>query len=386
MHFAFAALFFFGILTLWVPGYWPVTVFQVGIFALAAVVLWRARLFPPAFAWPVVPLSAAVLCGLIQWLTGRSMSAMDTNVAILQWTTFLCVFVIGLSLFRDNAVRVWFRSIILWFTFIVAVLATLQNFTAKGKVFWFFVTPYVESAMGTILNRNHYAAFIEVVLPIALYLAVVREHDSLLYAGVAATLYASVITSASRAGVVLSTAEVMLVPLLLWGRRRTDGRKVVKAFIGLAVLSVVFSAVVGWDAVWARLWTADPLAVRRELSLASLHMVGAHPWLGSGLGTWATVYPSFALIDTGTIANQAHDDWLQWAAEGGVPFGILLTTLFFWALRPALRSVWGIGVLAFFLHATVDFPFSRPVLGSWAIVVLALVALTPAEDLRETAP
>src|ERR1035438_238583 len=40
MHVAFAALFFFAILTLWVPGYWPVSVFQAGIFVLAARAVW----------------------------------------------------------------------------------------------------------------------------------------------------------------------------------------------------------------------------------------------------------------------------------------------------------------------------------------------------------
>jgi len=41
MHIALAALFAFAILTLWVPAYWPVTVFQVGIFALCAFTLCR---------------------------------------------------------------------------------------------------------------------------------------------------------------------------------------------------------------------------------------------------------------------------------------------------------------------------------------------------------
>ena len=63
MQVPLAALFFFAILTLWVPGYWPVTVFQVGIFALAAVAVWRARLSPPAFAWPIVPLTFGSCAG-----------------------------------------------------------------------------------------------------------------------------------------------------------------------------------------------------------------------------------------------------------------------------------------------------------------------------------
>jgi hypothetical protein len=142
---------------------------------------------------------------------------------------------------------------------------------------------------------------------------------------------------------------------------------------------LVVTAVVGWESVWNRFWAPDPLAVRRELAISSFHMAASHPWFGTGLGTWPTVYPRYAIIDIGAFANQAHDDWLQWTAEGGFPFGIMLATLFFWSLRPAFRSVWGLGVVAVFLHAIVDYPFSRPALGSWPILILSLLAFTASE-------
>ena len=386
MHVAFAALFFFGVLTMWVPEYWPVTVFQVGIFALAAVSVWRARLSPPAFAWPLVPLSFAVLWGIFQWLTGRTAYAFDTRLAILRWTTFLSVFLVGISLFRDDAVRRWFRSAIVWFAFLVSILATLQTFTSGGKVFWLFATPYTDKVMGPILSPNHYAAFIEAVLPIAVYLAVCRDRDSLLYSGMAATMYASVIASASRAGTVLTTAEIVLVPLLAWALGRASGRNVAAALLRIGFLFAFFTAVVGWQSVWGRFWTPDPLAVRRELTVSTVHMAASHPWFGTGLGTWPTVYPRYAIVDIGAFANQAHDDWLEWTAEGGFPFGIMLATLFFWSLRPAFRSVWGLGVVAVFLHAIVDYPFSRPALGSWPILVLSLLACTAAESRKSGSP
>jgi O-antigen ligase len=379
MHVAFAALFFFAILTLWVPGYWPVSVFQAGIFALAAVAVWRARLSPPAFVWPLVPLSFAVLWGLFQWLTGLTACAIDTKLAVLRWATFLSVFLVGIWLFRDDAVRRWFRSAIVWFAFLVAVLASVQTFTSHGKVFWLFDTPYTDYVMGPILSRNHYAAFIEAVLPIALYLALRRERESLLYSGMAAVMYASVIASASRAGTVLATAEVVLVPLLVWVLRRAPGRNVATGLLRMGILFAVFTAVVGWESVWSRFWVPDPLAVRRELAVSTLHMATSHPWFGTGLGTWSTVYPHYAIIDVGALANEAHNDWLQWTAEGGFPLGIMLATLFIWSLRPAFRSIWGLGVVAVFLHAMVDYPFSRPAMGSWPILVLSLVACTAAE-------
>ena len=374
MHILLAALFFFAILTLWVPALWPVAVFEIGIFALAAVALLRARHHPPAFAWPLVPLSFAVLWGLIQLLTGRTVYAFDTANAIVAWLAFLAVFFLGLSLFHSPAIARWFRSAMLWFGFLVSILAILQSFTSAGRVFWLFPTPYTELLMGPILSRNHYAAFIEVVLPIALYQALTRRRGALLYAAMAAVMYASVIASASRAGAVLATAELAAVPLLLWIRGGSEGATVRSAFLRMALLLAAFTAIVGPETVWTRFWTPDPYATRREFAVSSLHMVAAHPWSGTGLGTWSTAYPRYAIADFGAFANQAHSDWLQWAAEGGIPFALMLATLFLWSVRPAVRSVWGLGVVSVFLHATVDYPFSRPALGSWSILLLSLLA------------
>jgi hypothetical protein len=261
----------------------------------------------------------------------------------------------------------------LWFAFLIAVLATFQTFTSNGKVFWLFATPYVDSVMGPILNRNHYAAFIEAVLPFALYRATGSQRDGLLFSGISAVMYASVLASASRAGTILTTAEAVLVPLLLWLFGRVSRRNVLFSLLRVGFFFAIFVSVVGWEPVWARLRTPDPLAIRRELAISTLHIIESHPFFGTGLGTWPTVYPRYAILDTGFFANQAHDDWLEWTAEGGLPFGIMLLTLFVWSLRPAFRSVWGLGVVAVFLHATVDYPFSRPALGSWPILILSLL-------------
>jgi hypothetical protein len=371
MHIVLAALFAFGILTLWVPAYWPVTVFQTGIFALCAVVLWRR---PPArIPYPVIPLAAAVLWGLVQVGASLTAYAFETKTAVVQWTTYLAVFVTGFCLFQRTDVSRWFRSAMLWFAFPVSVWATLQTFTSGGEVFWLFPTGN-GSVMGPILSPNHYAAFIEVALPMALYKALRSRSDSLLYSAMAAAMYASVIASASRAGTVLATAEILAVAALMAARGLASGRAIGAALLRAVVLFAVFTAVAGWGRVWDRFWQPDPMNVRREFAVSTLHMIADHPYTGCGLGTWATTYPRYAIVDPGTFANQAHDDWLQFAAEGGIPFGVLMFTLSIWTLRPAWRSIWGLGAVAVFLHAFVDYPFSRPALGSWAILVLAMLA------------
>jgi len=212
------------------------------------------------------------------------------------------------------------------------------------------------------------------VLPFALYESIRGRGGGLLYAGMAAVMYASVIASTSRAGTILVSAEVLVVPALLWVRGFASGRAVGAAFLRMAVLFAVFTAVVGWEHVRDRFLMPDLIAGRREFAISTLHMIAAHPWSGVGLGAWPTAYPRYAILDDGKFANQAHSDWLQWVSEGGIPFGIILATLFGWSILPAFRTVWGLGALSCFMHAGVDFPFSRPALGSWAILIVAMLA------------
>lgn len=374
MHVILAGLVCFGILTLWIPDYWPVTAFQVGVFALAPIAVWRSSKRLPGFPYPLVALGFPVVLGVMQWLAGWTAYPFVTQTAIVHWATFLAVFLVGICLFADQQVSHWFRLAMLWFGFVVAIVATVQTFSSDGKVFWIFPSGYSDYVMGPILSRNHYAAFIEAILPIALYHALRSEKDSLLYSAMAGAMYASVIASASRAGTVLASGEILAVIVLMWARGRTSGRAVGLSLLKIAILFAVFTGVVGWESVWMRFWAPDPTAVRPELAMASLRMIAAHPWSGVGLGAWSTVYPRYALVDIGAFANQAHNDWLQWTAEGGVLFGLIMAGLFFWCLRAAYRTMWGLGALAVFLHALVDYPFSRPALGSWTFLILAMLS------------
>ena len=132
-------------------------------------------------------------------------------------------------------------------------------------------------------------------------------------------MYASVIASASRAGAVLATFEIVLVPLLLWGFRRTPWTQrrrraaphgsASRRLHGRRWMGIRVEPYLG-----ARPIQRAPGTVPRPVRMAQ-----SHPWFGIGLGTWPIVYPSYALIDTGSFANQAHNDWLQWTAEGGIP-------------------------------------------------------------------
>jgi hypothetical protein len=374
MYIVLAALLAFGILTLWIPAAWPVAVFEIGVFTLTAWAVCRIRRQPPFAVYPFLPFSFAVALGLFQLSAHRTVYAFATVQSVVQWLTFLCVFFVATAALREERALLHFREAMLWFGGIVALVATLQTFTGEGKIFWLFPVEYSDVAMGPILSRNHYAAFIELLLPLAIYRALCSKERPYPYAGLAAVLYASVIASSSRAGTILSTVGVVVVVALVYRRGLVAGRQAGLVLGRIAALLVLFTLIVGWQAVWNRLLQPDPMSFRRELDISSLHMIGDHPWTGVGLGAWPTAYPKYAIIDAGVFANQAHCDWLQWAAEGGIPFGIAMVVLFAWSLRLGFRTIWGLGIVSVFLHACVDYPFSRPALGSFCVVMLALLA------------
>ena len=364
---ALTFLLFGSILLLWIPARWPASLFQVGVFALA--MPYRPRWTPVS-----IPLAATVLWGLVQLALNRTIYRWETWNAVLTWTTQLVCFLLAFQLFADGRLRNRFLRDLFYFGFALSVISTLQLFTSQGKVFWIFPSGYKDLVLGPFVYHNQYAAFVEMVFPLAVVAALQSRERAPIYAGMAATLYASVIASASRAGSALVTLELIAIVLLALFQRRISRRTAALAS-GIFVMFVAcFGAVVGWQALWHRLQMPDPFVTRRELLHSTLDMIHERPAMGFGLGTWSTAYPAHAYSDDGLFANQAHNDWAQWAAEGGLPFFLFLLSIAVWSVRPAAHSLWGVGVVSVFLHCLVDYPIQRPALGGLFFVLLGVLA------------
>ncbi len=298
-------------------------------------------------------LAAVVAWGAVQWLSGWTVDAFRTQEVMLDWTVNLVGFAVALALAEDAERRERFLTGALIFA---AGLSVVAMVTAPSGVF------------GPFVYRNQYAAFVEVLLPVALVRAFVDRERAWAYVGAAGLLFASVVASGSRAGAVLCSTEVLVVPLLLGGRGAW------KVIAGIATSVAGLTLVAGWEPLWARFQEPRPYSLRWDLLQSSLEMWRSRPWTGWGLGTWSQVYPGFARYDDGTFVNQAHNDWAQFAVEGGIPLLALMLFVSARVLRPALRSVWGIGMLAVFAHCLVDYPLQqRPALATFFFVMLGMV-------------
>ena len=101
----------------------------------------------------------------------------------------------------------------------------------------------------------------------------------------------------------------------------------------------------------------------------------------SGMGNWPAAYPAYATFDGESFSpSQAHNDWAQWAVEGGLPFAILMLSVAVWTFPPsASRGLRGLGAVAVFAHCLVDYPIQR--IGV-ALVMFSLIAALAYPDER----
>lgn len=370
---------------MWVDGRWATSLPEVASFLLAA--LWMAAFVSgrqrPRLSFALIPLIAMILWGVFQTQSGITIYRWRRWAAILYWSGNLAFFFTGLQVFSDPGLRTRFLRALLWFGFITSVVSTLQALTVNAKVYWIFQTAYTQwNVFGPFVYHNQYAAFIELILPIALYFAVTEREWRFVYIVMAAAMYASVVASGSRAGFVLTTAELGWVPFIALRGRRLKVRPVLQAGGALAVMVVILSMLAGPDLLVTKLDNPDQFNIRRYFNYASLAMIRARPVSGFGLGNWATAYPAYAVKDVGMYANQAHNDWAQWAVEGGLPFAAMMLLLAAWAIPRGLRAGWGAGVAAVFLHCAVDYPIQRTAVALVFFAMIAAVAYPAGRGVR----
>ncbi len=368
------ALLAWSVATCWVRAAWAASAFQIAVFVCAAVWCLQAAARRLAIEIPVVLVLLSAICGwaALQLAAGWTVLPAATRDGLLYWLSALATAFLVYRSCTGSPEREAFLKALLYVGFAVSALGAVQLFTSDGRVFWLFPSGYLSEVIGPFVSANNYAAFVELLVPIALALAIKDTRRSVAWLAIAACMVASVLASGSRAGSALVVAEVAAVSLV--GPARLLEGRLVRGFLVFALLGAGFAAVFGFEFLWRKLAQEDPYAVRRELLESTLAMIRARPATGFGLGAWPSVYPQFAVIDTGAVANHAHNEWAQWAAEGGLPMLALAAGVFACCLRPALRSVWGIGIPAVFVHSLVDYPFLRLGLAAWIFAMIGALA------------
>lgn len=366
-----ALLVLAGILTAWIDSGAEHYLHAAALLCGAAWMLHAAiRRTEAAFHWlAIVPVACAGWAAM-QVLSGWTVSTHETWNSASAWLARAAVFCLAFAGFRDRERRESCITAMVWFGGAYALLGLLGWYAGNGSILWLFPSGYTEQVAGTFANRDQFAALMELLLPFALA-RTLAGHGSAAAATCAGLMFASVVASASRAGVLIVAAEALVFIAVACRRRNYQAA-------GFAAVAVAVCTLIGgWTYALERFSLADPFAYRREMLAATVEMIRSRPLTGFGLGSWPAVYPGFAVFDPpGVYMNHAHNDWAEWAADGGIAFVLLPGILAGASALFMRRRIWAMGVPAVFLHAAVDFPLHKTALFFALVFVTALVAST----------
>jgi O-antigen ligase len=294
----------------------------------------------------------------------------------------------------------------------------LFELTAKSPRILFYKKIFsLGSVTGTFVNRSHLAGYLEMIIPLALGLLIARLNflslggeglkdrlvhmtgkglpSNLLLLGAVVLMSLGIIFSQSRAGIFILVLtfllffEFIVLHFSRFGRRR----RWLRNFIWITFVLVTVSALyIGIGSTIQRFALDDLLRENRPLLWGNVgRIIAAFPLLGSGLGTFVSVYPAYEKVaGPELLLVHAHNDYLEYLAELGViGFALLagavlfigMSSLISWRERKnpdvkgiALGGIISIAVIL--VHSLTDFNLHIPANMLLFAVVLALTFVT----------
>jgi O-antigen ligase len=281
----------------------------------------------PVFSPLLPPVAALALVVLGQLFFRRTASPYNTRMELLLLLSDLIVLFLAVQAFRtleDWRGFVWFG---MFFGFLVSLFGILQQLTFNGKLYWVREMRYGGIPFGPYANRNHFAGFVELLLPLALVplvLGRVRRERWPVVGLFAILPIGALFLSASRGGILSFAVELGLLALVMFGRR-IMGKTLLSAGAILLLALLMVS------------WLGVNQILQRFSSMQSLEMTGGkrasmrhdtwrlfldHPLTGTGLGTLQIVFPPYETLYDGKIVNHTHNDYLEALAETGLAGGL----------------------------------------------------------------
>jgi O-antigen ligase len=283
------------------------------------------------------------------------------------------------------------RSQIVRVFYVIFMMGVFEAFYGMLQ-YYGFSTRFIS---GTFVSRNHFAGYLEMIIPIGLALIFIRMDllsftrlswkekliklaekktaiSLLMLLGVILMSLALVFSRSRSAAVLLIFIYIFFFFLSLISVRKNKEheKKIRIVLVSVFIIIFCFSFYVGMDTTFER-FSMERLAKESRLGIweNSLKLLAGYPVLGTGLGTFAALFPN--MEGDGKLAkiSHAHNDYLEYLIETGViGFGLLFggILIIFWACfkfwirkrHPVMQGL-GMGglvaIAAILIHSITDF-------------------------------
>ena len=223
-----------------------------------------------------------------------------------------------------------------------------------------FGIPLGEVATGSFVYQNHYANYLLMVICIGIGLVVTQLHtsesgawtvrlDRLLSSLLSPKMFLrlclvfmtiALVMSHSRMGnaaFFVATALGGCLALLIYKRRPRALTALIVSIITIDL--VIIGMLFGLDDVQQRLQETSWLAESRDqVYLWSLNIIQDFPITGTGMASFYTVFPGYEQSYLG-FYDYAHNDYIQFAVEAGIPATLLLGFVVLYSLVKCVKTV-----------------------------------------------
>jgi len=320
--------------------------------------------------------------------TCLSFFPLGTRTELLKWLILSGFFLFVLRWRPDRESRVIHRLLLTIFFMGVfeAFYGLFGFFGIRNHLIELDEPELIYSAGGTFINRNHFAGYLLMVIPLSIGFLFSREAKqkywpkgllqrlsslngkALLISFGIIVMILGLLFSASRMGIVSLLLSFSLTILLV--RDRSGQRTFSKRSALLLGLALIWGVWIGLDAVIGRFFgISEDFELRWKIWTNTLQIIKDFPLFGAGLGTFTQVFPMYRSFPIRGLVTHAENDFLQLASETGLlGFGLLLALFIILFFKAASRirsfspgeprryiAIGGlVGILALMFHSQVE--------------------------------
>ncbi len=374
----------------------------LGLACIAAIQLLPIGGSPPGSELIGVPASASL-----------SMDPNATRLFLVRLVAYL-VFFSAASVLIDSASRLRIVVVsIIAAGCATAIFGTMQRLGEPTGIYGIRLTPQA-IPFATFINQHHFAAFMEMSVGLGVAMAIsgaVSLEKRIAAAAASVVMIVAALMTGSRGGL-LGMAVTVPACFLLHRMRRGERQQerslyprsvriVGAAAVAAAILAVIVGVVIylGGDDSLQRYVSAgsadgDVTSGRSHFWSIAVRMFLDHPILGVGFDAFGVAFAGYDTWPGLFRVEQAHNDYLQAAAEGGIPAALCLVWFIYSLSKRGFDRLFNsgggfrhsavagglAGCLGILVHSFVDFPLRTPSNAFYFLLIAAVATVNVASS------
>jgi len=361
---------------------------------------WVANLSPAAFEFH----SLVNATGLMT----LSLDSHATVAGLFKSLAYVLIFILSLLLIHSRRRLRQLAYVIIYSGLFQAVYGSLMTLSGLGYGFFMKNPSALDVTTGTFINRNHLAGYLVMALSVGIgmmiasldtendytvkqrlryYLKLILSKKLRLRLYLAMMVIALVLTHSRMGNTSFFVSLIVAGSLgLILSKHAT--RATVILLISLVVIDVfIVGTWFGLEKVAERIEeTTLAKETRDEVDIYTYQQWKDFKFTGSGLGSFYSVFPRYRKEDVKGFYDHAHNDYLEFISDTGVPGLFLLSSIVGMSIYVALMAQYrrrdplmrGISfaaimsICAMLIHSTVDFNLQIPANAATFMLILSM--------------